>query len=504
MTDAVDVKIADLPAAGAVEPGAYLPLVRDMGAAGLITQRATAAQIVESTPPKAHTHTKSDVGLGNVDNTADADKPVSTAQRAALDDKMSAHLADATHPHITLAQAAAAAPVQSVAGRTGNVNLTAADVGLGNVANLAPAALPLSDAAAAALAGKMGVGASISTSQVTGLSAAIAAGVTSGAVTAVNGQTGNVTLGKADVGLANVANLAPADLPVSTAATTALASKLDAASVGVSVASLVAGKVPASQLPDPAAGRKVTVANQAARLALDPWDDLTIAYQVDTQATWGLNANDDPSVSANWSLMGSFAASGVASFNGRTGPVEPQAGDYTAAQVGADPAGAAAAAVANHRADPNAHVGYAKTTDLTKSAVGLGNVDNTSDASKPVSIATATALSAKLDAADARITGQVRERLNPLGNVSGTATADLASGSYVTATATGACTWTFVGGTAAGFATAFTLQLTNGGVGAQDFPATPMGTAPTLQSAGVDVLVFVHDGSTWRYAKAGA
>ena len=504
MTDAVDVKIADLPAAGAVESDAMLPLVRDMGAAGLITQRATAAQIVGSTPPKVHTHTKADVGLGNVDNTADADKPVSTAQRAAIDDKMSAHLADATHPHITLAQAAAAAPVQSVAGRTGNVNLTAADVGLGNVANLAPAALPLSDAAAAALASKMDVGASISTSQVTGLSAAIAAGVTSGAVTAVNGKTGNVTLGKADVGLANVANLAPADMPVSTATTTALASKLDAASVGVSVPSLVAGKVPASQLPDPAAGRKVTVANQAARLALDPWDDLTIAYQVDTQATWGLNANDDPSVSANWSLMGSFAASGVASFNGRTGPVAPQAGDYTAAQVGADPAGAAAAAVANHRADPNAHVGYAKTTDLTKVAVGLGNVDNTSDASKPVSTATATALSAKLDAADARITGQVRERLNPLGNVSGTATADLASGSYVTATATGACTWTFAGGAAAGFATAFTLQLTNGGTGAQTFPATPMGAAPTLQASGTDVLVFVHDGATWRYAKAGA
>ena len=55
-----------------------------------------------------------------------------------------------------------------------------------------------------------------------------------------------------------------------------------------------------------------------------------------------------------------------------------------------------------------------------------------------------------------------------------------------------------------GFATAFTLQLTNGGVGAQTFPATPMGAAPTLQSAGVDVLVFVHDGTAWRYAKAGA
>lgn len=504
MTDAVDVKIADLPAAGAVEPGAYLPLVRDMGAAGLITQRATAAQIVESTPPKAHTHTKGENGLGNVDNTSDADKPVSTAQRAAIDDKMAAHLADATHPHITLAQAAAAAPVQSVAGRTGNVNLTAADVGLGNVANLAPADLPLSTAAAAALASKMDVGASISTSQVTGLSAAIAAGVTSGAVTAVNGRTGNVTLSKADVGLANAANLAPADMPVSTATTTALASKLDAAAVGVSVASLVAGKVPASQLPDPATGRKVIVADKAARLALPVWDDLTIAYQQSDSTAWGLDAGANPSVAGNWSLMGSTAVDGVSAFNGRTGVVLPQAGDYTAAQVGADPAGAAAAAVANHRADPNAHVGYAKTTDLTKAAVGLGNVDNTSDASKPVSTATATALAAKVDAADARITGQVRERLNPLGNVSGTAAIDLANGSYVTATATGACTWTFAGGTAAGFATAFTLQLTNGGTGAQTFPATPMEAAPTLHAAGVDVLVFVHDGTAWRYAKAGA
>lgn len=32
-----------------------------------------------------HTHTKADVGLGNVDNTSDASKPVSTAQQAALD-----------------------------------------------------------------------------------------------------------------------------------------------------------------------------------------------------------------------------------------------------------------------------------------------------------------------------------------------------------------------------------------------------------------------------------
>lgn len=38
--------------------------------------------------PSAHTHNKSEVGLGNVDNTSDANKPVSTAQKAALDKKM--------------------------------------------------------------------------------------------------------------------------------------------------------------------------------------------------------------------------------------------------------------------------------------------------------------------------------------------------------------------------------------------------------------------------------
>ena len=34
-----------------------------------------------------HTHTKSDIGLGNVNNTADADKPISTLAQAALDTK---------------------------------------------------------------------------------------------------------------------------------------------------------------------------------------------------------------------------------------------------------------------------------------------------------------------------------------------------------------------------------------------------------------------------------
>lgn len=45
--------------------------------------------------------------------------------------------------------------VASVAGRTGNIELTKADVGLGNVDNTADADKPISTATAAALSGKM-------------------------------------------------------------------------------------------------------------------------------------------------------------------------------------------------------------------------------------------------------------------------------------------------------------------------------------------------------------
>jgi hypothetical protein len=55
-----------------------------------------------------------------------------------------------TNLYHTTGRAAAAAPVQSVAGRTGTVTIAKADVGLGNVDNTADAAKPVSTAQAAA------------------------------------------------------------------------------------------------------------------------------------------------------------------------------------------------------------------------------------------------------------------------------------------------------------------------------------------------------------------
>lgn len=74
--------------------------------------------------------TKSSIGLGNVDNTSDTNKPVSTAQASAIFTSMSNHLADSDpHPqYTTTLEASAAAPVQSVNSKTGNVTLTTSNV----------------------------------------------------------------------------------------------------------------------------------------------------------------------------------------------------------------------------------------------------------------------------------------------------------------------------------------------------------------------------------------
>jgi hypothetical protein len=87
---------------------------------------------------------KSDVGLGNVDNTADADKPVSTATQTALNAKQ-ATLVSGTN-------------IKTIEGQSllgsGNIDLAKADVGLGNVDNTSDANKPISTATQTALNAK--------------------------------------------------------------------------------------------------------------------------------------------------------------------------------------------------------------------------------------------------------------------------------------------------------------------------------------------------------------
>lgn len=157
-------------------------------------------------------------------------------------------------------------------------------------------------------------------------------------------------------------------------------------------ADLVAGKVPLNQLPDIPVGRKVNVANKAARLALPRYADLTIAYESDTGDAWGLDANANPAIEANWSKLGNAQAAGVLTFNGRTGNVAPQSGDYNTNQITETltkefvtpeqkaewsaketPTGAQAKADAAQTAATNAANTYADSTFIPLVQKGSGN-----------------------------------------------------------------------------------------------------------------------------------
>lgn len=81
---------------------------------------------------KINSLTKNDVGLGNVDNTSDTNKPVSTAQAAAIkvvQDDLTSHKNNETNPH----------------------KVTKSQVGLGNVDNTSDLDKPISTATQNAL-----------------------------------------------------------------------------------------------------------------------------------------------------------------------------------------------------------------------------------------------------------------------------------------------------------------------------------------------------------------
>ncbi|UOK18351.1 minor tail protein [Arthrobacter phage BruhMoment] len=136
--------------------------------------------------------TKTDVGLSNVDNTSDVNKPVSTAQQTALNAKENTIAAGTT--------------AQYWRGDKTWQTLNSAAVGLGSVDNTSDANKPVSTATNTALA----------------LKANLASPTFTGTVTLPSTTNG---LSKSNVGLSNVDNTSDASKPVSTATQTALNGK---------------------------------------------------------------------------------------------------------------------------------------------------------------------------------------------------------------------------------------------------------------------------------------
>ena len=136
-----------------------------------------------------HSVTAAQVGLGNVDNTSDINKPVSTATQTALNSKanssdLTTHINDLTNPH----------------------SVTATQVGLGNVDNTSDATKPVSGPTQTALNLKAN---------------------SSDLTTHINDLTNPHSVTAAQVGLGNVNNTSDINKPVSTATQTALNLKAD-------------------------------------------------------------------------------------------------------------------------------------------------------------------------------------------------------------------------------------------------------------------------------------
>jgi hypothetical protein len=240
-------------------------------------------------------------------------------------------------------------------------------------------------------------------------------------VQTVNGYTGSVNLTKTDLGLSEVNNTSDLNKPISTAtqnaldskangaavdaalatkisnadATAALALKLDANKVAVvnGVASLDAsGKVPTDQIPAISFSSVKVLGSENEMLALSSAVIGSVVIRTDVNKNYVLAASN-PAVLANWIEL-LTPAPPVQTVNGYSGNVS-----------------------------------------ITKADLGLGNVQNTSDADKVISARTQTALDTKVD----KVTGQglstndySTAEKNKLAAITGTNTGDQDLSAYVT------------------------------------------------------------------------
>jgi hypothetical protein len=167
----------------------------------------------------AVTLTSTDVGLANVNNTSDANKPVSAATQTAFNAKLD--LATATTKGDVLAATGASAVTRVGVGANGQV-LTADSTQTAGVkwAAVTPVTSLATDSDVAIVtpANTQVLTYNSGTSKWQNLAVP---------VSSVAGRTGVITLTSTDVGLANTNNTSDANKPVSTATQTALNAKVD-------------------------------------------------------------------------------------------------------------------------------------------------------------------------------------------------------------------------------------------------------------------------------------
>jgi hypothetical protein len=269
--------------------------------------------------------TKSDIGLSNIDNTSDVNKPVSTAQQTALDLK-----ADKT---------------TTINGHelNSNISLTKFNIGLSNADNTSDVNKP------------------VSTAQQTALD------LKADKTTTINGYAlnSNISLTKFNIGLSNADNTSDVNKPVSTAQQTALNLKENTSNKNIAngYAGLDStGKLFTSQIP--ISGLQylgVWNANTNTPVITSSVGTAGNYYKVSVDGSTNINSINVWNI-GDWII-----------FNGSTWDKIDNTDIVSSV---------------------NGQIG---SVVLTKSDIGLSNVDNTSDVNKPVSTAQQTALNLKAD-----------------------------------------------------------------------------------------------------------
>jgi hypothetical protein len=215
--------------------------------------------------------------------------------------------------------------------------------------------------------------------------------------------TGLTGLTKNDVGLGNVDNTSDANKPISTAQQTALNLKEDKANKGVAngYASLDASiKVPVVQIPDALLGASQyqgtwNAATNSPAIPVAAVGNKGWYYSVNVAGTTNINGI------ASWAVGDEIISNGtvwqkipnvnaVNSVNGQTGVVVLTKSDVGLSNVDntSDATKNSAAVTLTNKTLTTPVIN--SPTGLVKADVGLGNVDNTSDATKNTAIATLT------------------------------------------------------------------------------------------------------------------
>lgn len=323
-----------------------------------------ATTMQERTPAQV----KTDLGLDLVSNTSDAAKPVSTATQAALDLKedkankitdgtLSAN-SDTNYPSEKATKTYVDKKVNdAVIGAGGVPDATTAIIGkiqlAGDLSGVASAptvpGLALKEPLIVNLQAVRGG---------TGMTS-YTAGSYINAANSTTLQQRTPTQVKADLGLDNVSNVSDLLKPISTATQAELDKKINltekAAVNGVATLDGT-GKIPVAQIPALSFASVNVFSTEAAMLALTGAQVGSTVIRTDISKSFVLGATP-ASVLANWKEILTPTGTGVQTVNGVAGP----------------------------------------DVVLTKTNLGLPNVDNTSDMGKPVSTATVTALLAKED-----------------------------------------------------------------------------------------------------------